>query len=187
MSQAPQTQESGHQGPISTPQQLMVAVAAAFIIPVAIIVLLVMYVSSHSQKAAGSDALSAQATADRIMPVGTVQIKLASANAGPRSGEEAYKAQCAACHDAGMLGAPKFGDAGAWAPRIATGYEALLNSALKGKGAMGPQGGGQFQDIEIARAMVYMTSAAGGKFQEPAAPAAEGGEGEQAAPAAPAM
>ena len=79
-----------------------------------IIVLLVMYVSSQSQNAAGTDALSAQATADRIMPVGTVQIKLASANAGPRSGEEAYKAQCAACHDAGMLGAPKFGDAGAW-------------------------------------------------------------------------
>ena len=114
MSQAPQTQESGHQGPISTPQQLMVAVAAAFIVPVIIIVLLVMYVSSQSQNAAGTDALSAQATADRIMPVGTVQIKLVSANTGPRSGEEAYKAQCAACHDAGMLGAPKFGDAAAW-------------------------------------------------------------------------
>lgn len=125
------------------------------------------------------------AIAQRIQRVGTIAFK--EAKRGLQSGEEVYKAQCSACHAAGLVGAPKFGDAGAWAPRIATGYEALLNSALKGKGAMGPQGGGQFQDIEIARAMVYMTSAAGGKFQEPAAPAAEGGEGEQAAPAAPAM
>jgi cytochrome c5 len=48
----------------------------------------------------------------------------------------------------------------------------LWNSALKGKGAMGAQGGGDFEDVEIGRAVVYMTSAAGGKFPEPAAPAA---------------
>ncbi len=173
MSQAPQTQESGHQGPISTPQQLMVAVVAAFIIPVAIIALLVMYVSSHSQKAAGSDALSAQATADRIMPVGTVQIKLASANAGPRSGEEAYKAQCAACHDAGMLGAPKFGDAGAWGGRIGQGLTTLATHAIKGFNAMPAQGGGDMSDLEITRAAAFMANAGGAKFEEPAAPAAE--------------
>ena len=172
MSQAPQTQESGHQGPISTPQQLMVAVAAAFIIPVIIIVLLVMYVSSHSQKAAGTDALSAQATADRIMPVGTVQIKLASANAGPRSGEEAYKAQCAACHDAGMLGAPKFGDAGAWGGRIGQGLTTLATHAIKGFNAMPAQGGGDMSDLEITRAAAFMANAGGAKFEEPAAPAA---------------
>lgn len=112
------------------------------------------------------------AVAQRIQRVGSIQFKEAKREL--QSGEEVYKAQCSACHAAGLVGAPKFGDAGAWAPRIATGYDALLNSALKGKNAMGPQGGGQFQDIEIARAMVYMTSAAGGKFQEPAAPAAEG-------------
>lgn len=114
------------------------------------------------------------AVAQRIQRVGSIQFK--EAKRGLLSGEEVYKAQCSACHAAGLVGAPKFGDAGAWAPRLATGYEALLNSALKGKNAMSPQGGGQFQDIEVARAMVYMTSAAGGKFQEPAAPAAEGGE-----------
>lgn len=173
MSQAPQTQESGHQGPISTPQQLMVAVAAAFIIPVIIIVLLVMYVSSHSQKAAGTNALSAQATADRIMPVGTVQIKLASANTGPRKGEEAYKAQCAACHDAGMLGSPKFGDAAAWGPRIGQGLTTLASHALQGFKAMPAQGGGDMSDLEITRAAAFMANAGGAKFEEPAAPAAE--------------
>ena len=102
--------------------------------------------------------------------VGVVEIR--DANRPLKTGEEVYKAQCIACHGSGAAGAPKFGDAAAWGPRIATGYDALLNSALKGKGAMGAQGGGDFEDLEVARAVVYMTTAAGGKFPEPAAPAA---------------
>lgn len=173
MSQAPQNQESGHEGPISTPKQLMVAVAAAFIVPIAIIVLLVTYVSSQSQQAAGSDALSAQATADRIMPVGTVEIKLASANTGPRSGEESYKAQCAACHDSGMLGAPKLGDAGAWGGRIGQGLATLAGHAVKGFNAMPAQGGGDMSDLEITRAAAFLANAGGAKFEEPPAPAGD--------------
>lgn len=173
MSQAPQSQESGHhQGPISTPQQLIAAVLAAFILPVIIIVLLVNYVSSGNKGAAGSEALSAQATSQRIMPVGTVEIKVASANTGPRSGEEVYKAQCTNCHAAGMLGAPKFGDAGAWGPRLGQGDAKLVEHALKGFNAMPAQGGADFSDLEVHRAVVYMANAAGGKLAEPAAPAA---------------
>ena len=71
-----------------------------------------------------------------------------------------------------MAGAPKVGDAAAWAPRIGQGYDTLLTSALKGKGAMGPQGGGDFSDFEIARAVVYMANKSGGKLDEPKAPAA---------------
>jgi len=33
-----------------------------------------------------------------------------------------------------------------------------VNSALKGKGAMGAQGGGDFSDVEIARAVAYMAN-----------------------------
>ncbi|MBH1986499.1 MAG: cytochrome c5 family protein [Burkholderiales bacterium] len=172
MSQAPQSHESGHEGPIQTPQQLIVAVALAFIVPVAIIVLLVSYVSSGNQGAAGSDALTAQATAERIMPVGTVEIKLASANTGPRAGEEVYKAQCVNCHGAGMLGAPKFGAAGDWTARIAKGDATLVDHALKGFNSMTAQGGGEYSDLEIHRAVVYMVNGSGGKFAEPAAPAA---------------
>lgn len=173
MSQAPQSQESGHhQGPISTPQQLIAAVLAAFIIPVVIIALLVNYVSSNNKSAAGSEALSAQAVSQRIMPVGTVEIKLASANTGPRSGEEVYKGACTNCHAAGMMGAPKFGDAGAWGPRIAQGEAKLLEHALKGFNAMPAQGGGDFSDLEVQRGMAYMVNGSGGKFTEAAAPAA---------------
>ena len=89
-----------------------------------------------------------------------------------RSGEEVYKAVCSACHAAGTVGAPKFQDAAAWGPRLGQGYDGLLNSALKGKGAMAPQGGGEYNDTEIGRAVVFMANAAGGKFDEPKAPAA---------------
>ena len=170
MSQAPQSHES--QGPISTPSQLVAAVGAAFVVPVAIIALLVNYVSSGAGKAAGSDALSAQATTARIMPVGTVELKVVSANAGPRSGEDVFKAVCTNCHTAGMMGAPKFGDAGALGPRIGKGESTLVEHALKGFNAMPAQGGGDLSDLEVHRGVVYMANHGGAKFTEPAAPAA---------------
>ena len=109
-------------------------------------------------------------TLERIQKVGTVEIL--DANRVMKTGEEVFKAQCGTCHAAGLAGAPKFGDAAAWGPRIKTGYEALLTSALKGKNAMGAQGGGNFDDYEIARAVVYMANGSGAKFEEPAKPAA---------------
>jgi len=102
----------------------------------------------------------------RIQKVGQVVLKVEK-NTKLRPGEEAYKAQCSACHAAGVAGAPKFGDAEAWAPRIKTGFEALLQSALKGKNAMGPQGGGEFNDTEVGRAVAFMANAAGAKFAAP--------------------
>jgi cytochrome c5 len=105
------------------------------------------------------------------MPVGTVEIKVASANTGPRTGEDVFKAQCTNCHTAGMLGAPKFGDASVWGPRIAQGDAKLLEHALKGFNAMPAQGGGDYSEYEVARAVVYMANAGGAKFAEPAAPA----------------
>ena len=123
-----------------------------------------------SSKPASTASFSPEAVAGRIQKVGAVEIR--DANRPLKAGEEVYKAQCSACHAIGAAGSPKFGDVAAWAPRIKTGYEALLNSALKGKNAMGAQGGGDFSDTEIGRAVVYMTAAAGGKFKEPEAPAA---------------
>jgi cytochrome c5 len=82
-----------------------------------------------------------------------------------------FKAQCAACHVSGAAGAPKLGDTAAWGARLKTGYNALVNSALKGKGAMGAQGGGDYDDLEIARAVVHMTNSAGAKFPVPDRPA----------------
>src|SRR6185295_2240835 len=103
--------------------------------------------------------------AERIRKVGAVEIR--DANRPLKSGEEVFKAQCSTCHATGAAGAPKFGDAGVWAARIRTGFEALVNSALHGKGAMPAQGGGDFDDVEVARGVAYMANAAGAKFPEP--------------------
>ncbi len=161
-----------HEGPIKTPKQLILAVLYAFVVPVIVIVLLVEYVTSDHRPAAGTQALTPEAVAERIQPVGMVQVKDASDLSTLKTGEQVFAAQCTTCHTAGLVGAPKLGDAEAWAPRIKTGYDALLHSALAGKNNMGAQGGGDFTDLEIGRAVVYMANKAGAKFDEPTPPAA---------------
>jgi cytochrome c5 len=161
--------DEAHTGPIKSPKQLLLAVAYSFIAPVFIIIGLVFVVTSAYKPAAGS-VDPERAIAERIQKVGMVEIR--NANRALRSGEDVYKAVCSACHAAGALGSPKFGDAAAWAPRIKTGFDALWNSAMKGKNAMPAQGGGDQADLEIARAVVYMANAGGAKFEEPKAPAA---------------
>ncbi|MCX2864322.1 c-type cytochrome [Paucibacter sp. PLA-PC-4] len=164
--------EEAHEGPIKTPKQLIWAVGFAFVVPVIVIVMLASYVTSDSKPAAGSEGLAEQAVAARIQPVGAIEIKDLSDASALKTGEQVYLAQCAACHGAGVAGAPKLADAAAWGPRIKTGFDTLLTSALKGKGAMGAQGGGDHSDFEIARAVVYMSNQGGAKFDEPKAPAA---------------
>ena len=157
--------EEDHTGPIKTPKQLLLAVCLSFIVPIFVIIGLVYYVTSANKPAAGAVDME-KSIASRIQKVGFIEIR--DANREMKSGEQVYKAQCVACHAAGAAGAPKFGDIGAWSARLKTGYEALLNSALKGKNAMGAQGGGDFDDFEIARAFLYMANGSGGKLAEPA-------------------
>ena len=176
--------DEAHTGHIKTPKQFLIAAATFFVLPVFIIIGLVYYVSSAPKTAPGA-LNDERAIAERIGRVGTVEIR--DANRALKTGEEVYKAQCTTCHAAGLAGAPKPGDVAAWAPRIKTGYDALLTSALKGKGAMGAQSGGEYNDTEIGRAVVYLTSAAGGKFAVPEAPGAPAaGASAPAAAAAPA-
>jgi len=163
--------EEGHSGPIRNPKQFLVAVFLSFVIPVLVIIGLVMFVSSANKPGPGAGD-PAMAKAQRLQKVGHVEIR--DANRPLRGGEAVYNAQCAACHAAGAAGAPKFKDTAAWGPRLAHGFEAMVEAALKGKGAMAPQGGGEFNDTEIARGVVFMANAAGAKFDEPQAPAPEG-------------
>ncbi|EEC32946.1 cytochrome [Burkholderia pseudomallei] len=144
-------------------------------IPIAIIVLFATYANHAFRTGAGTDGLSDEAVAKRIAPLAQVDIKDANAPHVYKTGEEVYKAVCVTCHGTGAAGAPKFGDAAAWAPRIAAGYDEVLHLALTGKGAMPPRGGtnpDDYSDYEIARAVVYMANQGGAKFAEPAQPAA---------------
>ena len=168
-----------HTGPIKTPSQLLWTSFFAFVAPIFIIIGLVYAVTSGDKPAMGASDPEL-GIAKRIQRVGTVELR--DANRPLASGEAVYAAQCVACHAAGVAGAPKFGDVAAWAPRIATGYDAMLNSVLKGKGAMGAQAGGAYRDEELGRAVVHLANAAGGSFAVPEAAPAAGA----AAPAAPA-
>lgn len=187
MSDASNSHDDGpHEGPIKTLKQLIVAILLSFIVPVIVIVLLASYVTDANRPAAGSDGLKAEAVSSRIAPVGKVAVKDASNPAAMKTGEQVYTAQCSACHAAGLAGAPKLGDAAAWAPRVQQGYDVLLTSALKGKNAMSAQGGGDFSDLEIGRAVVYLANHGGGQLAEPQVAAAAAPAAAPAPEAAPA-
>lgn len=178
-----QHHEEAHTGPIKKPKQLLLAVFFSFVVPIFVIIGLVKFVTSSDTTGAGT-ANAEMAKAMRLQKVGTVEIR--DANRPLRGGAEVFKSQCAACHETGVAGAPKFQDAAAWGPRIKQGLETLVHSALAGKGAMAAQGGGEFNDTEIARGVVYMANAAGANFPEPQpAAGAAVGDAPAAAPAAP--
>jgi cytochrome c5 len=102
---------------------------------------------------AGSEPEPAPAAA----PAGATGEALAAA--GPKTGEQVYQAHCIACHGTGAAGAPKMGDAAAWAPRIAKGIDALLASATNGKNAMPPKGlCMECSEDELKGAIEYMIS-----------------------------
>ena len=164
--------EHAHSSPIKTPRQLITVIVLAFAIPVFGIVLLAHFVVTGQKPDASL--FEPDVVARRIQPV--ARVEFADAAAGPRaalSGEEVYKAVCAACHGAGVAGAWKFGDKEAWAPHLKGGLDALVKNAINGIRAMPPRGGrADLTDIEVARAVVYMANAAGANFKEPPAPAA---------------
>ncbi|CAB3851352.1 c-type cytochrome [Achromobacter sp. CF-sbj1-Ac2-l] len=177
-----------HSSPIKTPKQLIVTVILAFVVPIAIIILLVNMVASGAKVGAGSDTLSTEAVTKRIAPVAGFELVDANAPKVFKTGEQVFQAVCTACHTAGVAGAPKVGDNAAWAPFIKSGFDAMMNVALHGKGGMPAKGGNPtLSDFEVARAVVYMANKSGGSLPEPAAPAEEGAKKEaDAAPAAPA-
>lgn len=175
-----------HQSPIKTPKQLVIAVLAAFIIPIICIVLLVQYVTADKKMGAGSGGDTPEAVAARISPVADQGFTLID-ESGPKQlqvGSAVYTASCAACHDSGAAGSPKIGDSAAWGPRIAQGYDTLVLHATKGIRGMPAKGGNPgLDDVEVARAVAYMANKGGASFKEPEAPAA--GAASAAAPATP--
>jgi cytochrome c5 len=172
-------EHDAHAAPAPSALKKIASIAVFLGLPLLVIGSLVSCYKAESGGRAASS-MSEEAVAARIQKVGRFQ--LGEASREPKTGEQVYQAQCTTCHAAGLVGAPKFGDAAAWAPRIATGYAALLNSALKGKNNMSAQGGGAFADFEVGRGVVYMANAAGAKFEEPKAPESAQA-GQAAAPA----
>ena len=112
--------------------------------------------------------------AERIKPVGQVDVasadtqrepvKIAVAASPPgRDGQQVYQVACVACHGAGIAGAPKLEDKGQWAKRIAKGVDTLYASAVNGvKGSAGvmPAKGGNpaLSNAEVKAAVDYMVA-----------------------------
>jgi cytochrome c5 len=110
------------------------------------------------------------AIAERIKPVGESCMAgdsscggaaAAAASSGPRTGAEVFNTTCMACHSTGAAGAPKYGDAAAWAARIAKGKDALYHSGLNGvpgTGMVAKGGCVSCSDEEIKVAVDYMVA-----------------------------
>ena len=97
----------------------------------------------------------------RLLAFGVAFAALVPTGALAADGKAVYDKTCAACHASGVANAPKFGDKAAWAPRIATGKDALVAAVIKGKGAMPPKAGAaNLSDDDIKAAVDYMIAAA---------------------------
>ncbi|MCK5855318.1 MAG: c-type cytochrome [Sulfurovaceae bacterium] len=152
----------------------------------------------NSVKGVEDNSLQVAVVAESLKPIGSVvttadePVAEAPASTGSADGEAIYNATCKACHATGVAGAPLFGDKAKWEPRVATGLDAMMKTAINGKGAMPPKGGNTaLSDDELKASVLYMTKAAGfdlgsdtAKKEEPAkeAPVAE----KKVEPAAPA-
>ncbi|SIT42222.1 Cytochrome c5 [Paraburkholderia ribeironis] len=114
--------------------------------------------------AGASDAGAAQAAAALAAMASVPQAAAPAAGAtgadASQAGKALYQQVCQACHAAGVLNAPKFGDKEAWAPRLKEPMDTVYNYALHGKGAMPPKGGSNASDADVKAAVDYMVSAA---------------------------
>ena len=150
-----------HSSPIKTWQQLLIVIVAAGLVPIVVIAMLALLVTS-GKKGENADA---KAVVERIRPVGSVQI------AGPRaalSGEQVYEQVCKTCHGPGLAGAPKFGDKAAWTKVLAQGEQTVFAHAIQGIRAMPAKGGNpELPDSEVHAAVVHMVNAVGASWKMP--------------------
>lgn len=168
------TEQDQHSSFIKTPQQLIVVILLAFLVPIIGIILIVQLVVTRP--AADPAALEPEAIAARIQPVGRVEFgppegvkptAVAAAPAKPAAGAKpavadgkaVYQKTCVACHAVSVAGSPPLGDKAAWAPRIQTGMDSMVQSVIKGKGAMPPKGGNAaLTEAEARAAVEFMVS-----------------------------
>lgn len=99
--------------------------------------------------------------ADAPVVAMAIPAAMPAAKAPVASGESVYQSACSACHLAGVAGAPKTGDKGAWGPRVAKGKAMLYDHALKGFNAMPAKGGNTtLSDADVKAAVDYLVATA---------------------------
>ena len=130
-----------HSSPIKTPKQLIIVVLLALVVVIILIVMLSQLVTTGFDASKNNPALSDAAIAQRLKPVGQVEVVDASTPKVDKPGKEVVAAVCAACHASGVLNAPKIGEKPAWGKLIAEGLPRLTQNAIKGIRQMPARGG----------------------------------------------
>ena len=147
----------------------------------AVLALAVFALLSNLGSTVAKNSVDAQAKAEYqqkamhavLQPVGTVASVDKSLAPVERSGEQVYAAVCGACHATGLLDSPKTGSEADWTPRAAVGLDALVTSAINGKGSMPARGGNpSITDKEIRSAILFMTEGTNINWDAPAGDAA---------------
>ncbi|MBM3372774.1 MAG: cytochrome c5 family protein, partial [Betaproteobacteria bacterium] len=109
------------------------------------------------EPAAPAPAAATAAAAPAAAAVMVAAAAPAAAGGDAARGKSVYDSSCAACHSAGVAGAPKTGDKAAWAPRLKAGKDALYAAVLKGKGAMPAKGGNaSLTEADVKASVDYM-------------------------------
>ena len=158
-------------------KKMIIVILLGFLVPIISIVLLSqLAVDSMGGVSKDSAAMSPEAVAKRLKPVGEVIIAdTASTVKVEKSGEEVVKEVCAACHATGVLNAPKIGDKKAWVARFKIGETALVKNAINGIRQMPARGGNSgLSDHEVMEAVEYMAKQSGVKLKEEAVQPAAG-------------
>ena len=164
------TMTEEHSSPIKTPKQLVIVVLLAFAVPITVAILISQLVTSGEH---GSGQENENMVLARIQPVGSVMLAPVTGPKGMLSGEQVYGQVCKTCHDAGLAGAPKFGDKAAWAKVVAAGDKLAFEHAINGIRGMPAKGGNSdLTDDEVKRAVAFMANKAGADWTAPAVPAA---------------
>lgn len=125
----------------------------------AVLIAIIYPLTNRTYKSAADTAKGTDESDVRIQPVAKFELAKAApaAASGPKDGATIFNTVCGACHNTGAAGAPKVDDKAAWAPRVATGKEALYKSALGGKNAMPARGGAaDLSDAEIKATVDYI-------------------------------
>lgn len=115
-------------------------------------------VASDVQQMATDEVTLARTAPAGSVAVGDVSDQASAAEpAEALSGEQVYQSACAACHAAGIAGAPKTGDTAMWEPRMAQGDDVLYDHAINGFNAMPAKGGNvSLSDDSVKAAVDYM-------------------------------
>lgn len=72
------------------------------------------------------------------------------------AGATLYASNCKVCHDSGLLNAPKYGDAVAWAPRLSKGKETLYLHSSQGFNKMPAQAINGITEAQVKASVDYM-------------------------------